>query len=59
MLNCFGPVRSGENMIGSVRDRAIEFTIFGSVRVGAKDNGALRGRGAKNRAPQDSNPEVK
>ena len=27
---------------------------FGSVRVGAKDNGAFRGRGAKNLAPQDS-----
>ena len=54
MQNCFGPVRSGENKIGSVRGRAIKFTIFGPVQVGAKGNGAIRGRGAKNFAPQDS-----
>ena len=29
--------------------------FFGLVRVGAKDNGALQGRGAKNLALQDSN----
>ena len=30
------------------------FLFLFLVLVGAKDNGALRGRGAKNPAPQDS-----
>ena len=56
MLIFFGPVRSGENIIVSVRDQGHKiYFFFGRVRVGAKDSGALRCRGAKNLAPHDSN----
>ena len=48
MLNCFGPVWSRENIIGSVRGRGHKIYYF-LVR-----SGVLRGRGAKNLAPQDS-----
>ena len=34
MLNCFGPVRSGENIIGSVRGRGHKIYYF-SVRSGS------------------------
>ena len=34
MLNCFGPVRSGENIIWSVRDRGHRIYYF-SVRSGS------------------------
>ena len=56
MLNCFGPVRSGENIIGSVRGRGHKIYYF-SVRSGSgqKIMGAIPVRGAKNLAPQDSN----
>ena len=39
----------------SVCEQSLKFIIFLSGRVGAKDNGALRGRGARNLASQDSN----
>ena len=34
MLNCFGPVWSGENIIGSVRGRGLKIYYF-SVRSGS------------------------
>ena len=37
MLNCFGPVRSGENIIGSVRGRGHKIYYF-SVRSGSGQN---------------------
>ena len=51
--NIIGSVRSGEDIIGSVRGRGNKICYF-SVRVRANGNGALRGRSAKNLAPQDS-----
>ena len=48
-----GPDRVEYNWVGA--SRAIKFTFFsGLVRIGARYYGALRGRGAKNLAPQDS-----
>ena len=46
MLNCFGSVRGQGHKI-----------YYFLVQVGAKDKGALQGRGAKNLAPQDSSME--
>ena len=58
MLNCFSPLWSGENIIGLVRDRGCKIYYF-SVRSGSGQkitayNRAIRGRGAKNLALQDS-----
>ena len=42
-INCFGPVWSGQNIIGSVRGWAIKFIIFRSGPGWAKDNGEILG----------------
>ena len=56
MLNCFGLVRSRENIIGSVQGRGHKNYCF-SVRSGSGQviNGAIRDRVVKHLAPQDSN----
>ena len=53
MLKCFGPVRSGENIIGSVQGRGHQI-----YQVGEKDKGAFQGQGVKNLALQDSTKGV-
>ena len=58
MPNCFGPIRGKYNRFGPGWGPHNSL-FFGPVRVGAKDNGALRGRGAKNLAPQDSTTDTR
>ena len=53
-----GPVRGKYNRVGP-GPGPLNLLFFGPVRVGAKDNGAIRGRGAKNLALQDSSSNVR
>ena len=53
MINFFGLIRSGQNIIGSLQGRGHKIHYF-SVRSGSVQKRAFWGRGAKNLAPQES-----
>ena len=53
MIKCFSPVQAGCNWVGP-RSGPENVLFLGQLQVEAKNYGSLRGRGAKNLAPQDS-----